>query len=224
MRRPLVVVAAARIVAFATDAYAAGTEGQPPEATESSEAWGIRLTGSTGVGVVPYAGGVAGAARVDVDAEYWLSSNIGVGGQLGFEWLSSIDLGEVVPYESGHTGRFFAAPAIAIRGSNPSSYPLFSFAFGYALGASEEDRYCDSTDPFCHGYNWTGGGSGPYASLAAAWLFHPGGVRPARAAFALGPLVRGDWFDIPEGPRTGSGWTLTAGMTIGFGIGSTRAR
>jgi hypothetical protein len=227
IRASLALVCVNWSMAFARQARAAGeTEGRALAAPESvlSDAWGMRLNSSVGGALVPYSTNASGAVRVGVDAEYWLSRNFGLGAQLGFAWLSTIDVGYFSA--SGHTTRVSLAPSIAIRGSAPTSFPLLSLALGYALGASEEDYYCEFSEGTCNASRWTGGGSGPFASLLVAWVFHPGPMHPGSAAFALGPLARVDWFGIGEGPQRGAlvdafsyfGWVFTAGITAGFGM------
>ena len=214
-------------MALARQARAAGeTENRAHAAPEpvSPEAWGVRLNGSLGAAAVAYANNASGAVRVGVDAEYWFSRNVGLGAQLGFDWLSTIVMADT--YDFGQTTRVSLAPSIAVRGSDPSSFPLASLALGYAFGSSEENHSCEYRNGICTPYSWTGGGSGPFASLLVAWMFHPWPMRPGSAAFALGPLARVDGFSLGEGPRGGAlvdvfshyGWVFTVGMTIGFGM------
>jgi hypothetical protein len=232
LRTVIVVMAAGTSSGLAPQAHAAD-ETVPPSRVRAGAvpryAWGLRLNGSWGGGGLQYADDGALVGRVGLDGEYWLSKNVGVGAQLAYESAQTFSPGGA--YNTGRTSRASVAPAVAIRGSNPTSFPLLTLALGYAFGSSTEYHACDLNS--CPETYWTALGSGPYASLMAAWSFHPGHARAESTAFALGPLIRLDAFGI--GDRRGApdafsnsnfegAWCLTAGLTIGFDVASKRTR
>jgi len=72
-------------------------------------------------------------ARAGIDGEYWLSKNVGVGGELALEYLTIFDWCGGSKCVDGKATRVSLAPAIAVRGSGPKSFPVASLA-GPCLG------------------------------------------------------------------------------------------
>jgi hypothetical protein len=215
----------------APNATLAAPEPEPP----APIAWGLRFTASAGLAYLPEdptGGGVA--LRVGLDGEYWLSKNIGIGAQLGFQALQAVDFCfDEETCNSASASRLSVAPTLTLRGNNATiptahGYPLVSLALGYSWGHTEASTSCDPdpTDqyPTCQSGDEISDTSGPYGSLTAAWIFHPG-QQPGPGAFALGPLVRVDWFSLydPTSSSFGTdtfGWTFTTGITMGFDVAS----
>jgi hypothetical protein len=190
-------------------------------------AWGLRLNGSVGYASFPnYAGG-GPAGRVGVDGEYWLSRNVGVGLELGLESLGTLNWCGGTTCTDAKATRVSLAPAIAVRGNNLTSFPIASLALGYAVGHSQTTTIADLG--YIASSGWASDAAVPYASLIGAWLFHLGHVRPASAAFALGPLVRLDGFPFAESVSgalsSGSfAWAFTLGVTLGLGVETTSGK
>jgi hypothetical protein len=227
-RAAMGVAAAVAAVALAPDVHAAGENPAPsgPAApTESAPiAGGLRPNAGAGVASSP-SGGNAMVGRVGVDGEYWLSKHVGIGVQLGFQAMTTVDLW---PTDSGSTWsehRISLAPAVTVRGSNPKTFPILSLALGYSWGHSDSHSFCDIG---CQPSSWSRDASGLYGSLMGAWLFHFATGRPD-AAFAIGPMVRIDWLTYDNFFQSGFGFqrwglTLTTGLTLGFGFPGKPAR
>ena len=220
-------MAAATLSGLEREAHAAERAGGGDAATSTDWtppiAWGLRL--NAGAGAVPD-GGIDG--RAGLDAEYWVWRNVGIGMQFAVQMWGTFNLcgGDC----SSADGRLLSiAPSVSLRGSNPANFPIVSLALGVSWGKEESLSWCDY-DPSCPGTSSKHTeGWGPYAALTAAWLFHPGELRPGAGAFAIGPLLRVDGFSIIDPASTGPGlgargWTLTTGMTFGFGLAGAAAR
>jgi hypothetical protein len=219
IRASLGLLAGASLMGIAGQARAAGAADGPahvaPEPVPSF-AWGLRFNGSIGFASDPEANQLASASRIGVDAEYWLSRSVGIGAQLAFEYLSTIDgFGET--YASSDTTRGAFAPAITVRGADPTSFPLASLALGYTLGTTATYVRCELGSIAGCQPDYGGTDSGPYASLSTAWLFHSGEVRPGSTVFAIGPLARLDVFSTDALIKYY--WVVTAGVTLAwFGV------
>jgi hypothetical protein len=216
LRAALRLAALGATVSLSPTTWADESEPPPGSVVDTARsapiAWSVRL--SAGVGLAPVPDGDLGVAgRVGIDGEYWLSKNLGIGAQVGFHAIHSVS---IWPSENATTyseDRISLAPAFAVRGANPTSFPMASLALGYSWG------HGTGRDP-----------SGLYGSLTAAWLFHPANVLKGSIVSALGPVVRIDWLTYDNFSRGGGfgfeswGWTLTAGLTIGFGVARDASR
>jgi hypothetical protein len=175
-------------------------------------------------------GSVGTAERVGIDGEYWLSKNVGIGPQFGYQVLKTFSIWPSDNGSSVSENRVSLAPAVTIRGNNPANFPIISAALGYSWGHSDWQRWCDSAEAGCTPSNGTSNASGLYGSLTGAWLFHPRYARPTSVAFALGPLIRVDWLTYHNYFRDRAfgfesfGVTFTTGLTIGFGVASRPSR
>jgi hypothetical protein len=220
LRAALGIAAAIAIVALEPEAHAVGEIAAPEGLLATDKppvrmAWGLRLNSSVGVAGLPDAQNLgAGVAwRLGLDAEYWLSKNVGVGLQLGSQALTTIDF---CPGGCGtaRANRFSLAPSVNLRGNDPRHFPTVSLALGVSQGHSEASNYCE-INTGCQSWSTVSDDWGPYGSLTGAWLFHPGHVPPGSNGFAIGPLVRLDSF-MPG--NSNFGWTFTIGVTMGFGV------
>jgi hypothetical protein len=228
------VVRAGVCVAIATIALGLLSEAQaaaeseapsPPQGDLPQAQWDVRLNAGLGYGQPRFQTGLTGCcpgARVGLDAEYWLSTYVGVGLQVGVEGLSTIRLdvgGADDSQASASQNAYTIAPALTLRGSNPRSFPFLSVAVGYSWGHSEFSNYCD---PDYLGTSLPRGQcmetydakneSGLYGSAKAAWLFR---IERGTSALTLGPMVRLDVSD---------GWLVTTGIDVGFGYASPQHR
>jgi hypothetical protein len=174
-------------------------------------AWGLRLNLGVGVAGLPHEGNGGVAWRLGLDAEYWLSKNVGVGLQFGSQALTTICLGGC---GTASANRFSLAPSFNLRGNSPTHFPTISLALGVSQGHSEASNYCE-IDTGCQPWSIVADDWWPYGSLTGAWLFHPGHVRPGSNGFAIGPLVRTDVFMFDNSTFA---WTFTTGITVGFGV------
>jgi hypothetical protein len=215
-----VSTAMATVATLTPEAHAGEREvaGSAPASADATPpiAWGLRLNGGVG-------GAADGEAawRAGLDAEYWLWRNVGIGVQFGYQQWSTFNLcaGDC----NSASGELFSiAPSVSLRGSNPANFPIVSVALGWSWEEEQSSSWCDY-DPACPGTSSSrASGGGPYGSLTAAWVFHPGDLRPAAGAFAIGPMLRVDGFSLFDGSSSGPvlstpGWTITTGVTLGFG-------
>jgi hypothetical protein len=185
--------------------------------------WGMRLNGGLGVGALSGSTDGAFGWRAGVDAEYWFSRSFGAGLQVAYQGLATVDFcgGDC---SSARVARTSIAPSLAFRGRNPANFPMVSLALGLAWGHVEMSYSCDPS-PVCSTSfsDWARDTWGPYGSLTAAWVFHPGDLRPDAMAFAIGPLFRVDCFSLKDTAASAPnlavlGWSFTTGITIGFGV------
>jgi hypothetical protein len=181
-------------------------------------AWGVRPNFSGGFAGTPDGNGPTG--RVGIDAEYWLSENVGVGVQLGLEYLTTLNVCGGSRCTDAKATRASLAPAIAVRGNGPTSFPMASLALGYAWGHSEAGTTEDVG--YVRASGWASDAAVPYSSLTAAWLFRPQQVRAGSSVFEFGPLVRLDFFPFADSVSTAfsSGsfaWAFMGGFTLGLG-------
>jgi hypothetical protein len=210
--------------ALALEREVAGRAPAPPENPDPPVAWGLRLNGGVG-------GAAEGGAvwRAGLDAEDWLWRNIGIGVQFGYQEWGTLNWCTGDCHEE--SGKLLSiAASVSLRGNNPANFPVVSLALGLAWGHEEAASWCDY-DPTCSStYGAQVDGWGPYGSLTAAWVFHPGKLRPAAGAFAIGPMVRVDAFFIDGAPQgqawavSKGGWTATTGMALGFGVAGASER
>jgi hypothetical protein len=232
LRVAIGVATAIATVALAPRADAADVDparNDPEAAGELAPIAGdLRPNVAVGVGPLPEGdGGIVG--RVGVDGEYWLSKHVGIGAQLGFQAMTTFDLSPPASGSTWSEHRVSLAPAVTFRGSNPRHFPMVSLALGYSWGHSDSQRYCELNVSDCQPWSASNEAAGLYGSLMGAWLFHSATDEGPGAAFAIGPLVRLDWLTYDNFFQSGFGfsrwgWTLTAGLTIGFGLESKRAR
>jgi hypothetical protein len=222
LRAALTLAVAGAAVGFDTEVHAADTHASsapaPPAEPPARIRWGLRVSGGVGLAVFSDQSDRGLVWRLGLDGEYWLSKNIGIGAQLGYQALATLDwLGG--SWENAN--RLSLAPSITLRGSNPMNFPALSLAAGVSWGHREEGGYSCDPGPDCNGNAYSRSDSSwePYGSLTGEWVFHPGDVRPGTAVLAIGPMLRIDWFPLDSdrfsfGPF---GWTFTTGMTLGFG-------
>lgn len=176
-------------------------------------AWGLRTDTGVGVGALPGSGGIAGV--VGYAGEVWLSKYLGIGAQLGLEYLASISLGSCGSgCSSASALRVSLGPAVTLRGSSTASFPFLSLSLGVAIGTSRYDYSCESYVVNCPVDYWHSDAPALSGTLVAAWLFHPGG--------AIGPLIRADCFKFGDSSygSPGSGavaCAFTTGVTMGLG-------
>jgi disulfide bond formation protein DsbB len=221
LRAALALAGVASILGFEPEAHAVGAneapESLPPaDAPPAPIVWGLRLNGSAGASSMSDARDGGAAWRFGLDAEYWLSKNVGVGAQFGVQGLDTINwcTGDCF---TEHANRFSLAPAITLRGSKPAIFPTISLALGLSTGHTEAYQSCEFPNSGCQSVISVTDTWGPYGSLTGAWLFHTGDVPPGSMAFAIGPLVRTDCFLLSASTY---GCTFTTGVTIGFGMAS----
>jgi hypothetical protein len=215
-------LAALTTFALARTAHAESENSGRSPSPEPAPPMAWSLTANAGVGV----GDAGVAGRVGIDAAYWLSPNLGLGAQFGFQSVGTVTLWPDDEGSSAHESRFSFAPAFVVRGSNPISFPVVSVALGYSWGHSDSEQYCDPANEVyedCSSGAWSGDASGLYGSLGAAWMFHFGRPRPSSVAFTLGPSLRLDWLTYDDFFDAGFGFekwsvTLTTGITIGFDV------
>jgi hypothetical protein len=111
---------------------------------------------------LPYEGnGVAW--RLGLDAEYWLSKNVGVGLQFGSQALTTVGF---CPGGCGtaSANRFSLAPSFNLRGNSPTHFPTISLALGISRGHREASNYCE-IDTGCQPWSIVADDWGPYGSL-----------------------------------------------------------
>jgi hypothetical protein len=218
----LVLVAVTAIIGLDAEARAdidteplGGARQGPP--SPSPIAWGLRLSAGVGGGSLPSASDGGPTVGFSLEGEYWLSRNVGVGAQLSAQWISTFNF-MCETCTSDSIRRVSLAPAIVLRGNNPRSFPTASLALGYSLGHEDASHSCDPADQRsdCQESSWSGDKSGLFGSLTAAWLFH-GTQPPGSAAFAIGPLLRLDWFSYDGLQKNVAVFTI--GLTIGVGVG-----
>jgi hypothetical protein len=188
----------------------------------SPASWGLRVSAGVGGARTPSSDAGGFAASLVVEGEYWLTRNIGVGGQIAFQSLSTVSLWCVDNCLSEDMKRVSLAPTIVFRGSNPKSAPILSLALGYSLARSDGSSSCDEAESSCQPpYHWSFSDdrSGLFGSVTAGWLFHGGPMQPGSSALAIGPLIRLDW--LTHGSLSDSsyyGWVFTVGLTVGTGV------
>jgi hypothetical protein len=172
-------------------------------------------------------GGAGLAGRVGIDAEYWLTDNIGIGAQLGYQATTTFPELFSTYNGDGYTAsdqRVSLAPAIAYQVKDRVGSPIITLAGGYAWGHRNSSSFCDSADLYpCMPSSSSRDTSGLFGSLAATWMFHLGHPQPGFVAAALGPVARLDaWTfgDRWEAGLTFDSWgaSLTVGLAVGFEV------
>jgi hypothetical protein len=227
LRTAVAVSIAATTVCLQPVARAAGEAESRSEISSGEQApsrieWGARVNAGIGVGhVATDTSLLSGLSwRAGLDGEYWWSRYVGFGFQLGLETAGHTPalFGSSATH-TATTDSFSLGPTVLLRGANPRTFPVLGVGVGYARGSYAWSSYCPdylAQAGQCSGSSsGTRDDSGPYGSLMAVWLFHPGTHGPG---LALGPLVRFDAF-YALGSNAGTTWSMTAGMEIGFGFG-----
>ncbi len=223
------LAAACGTLSLASPANAADPSEDPsPSAAPAPEPaarfeWGVRPSGAVGVG------GEGLAGRLGLDVEYWLTDNIGIGAQLAYEASTTL-ANPYWPSEDSFSGsehRLSLAPSVAVRGNGRLQSLIVSLAVGFSWGRKDEEQSCelDMVDDGCTPGSSSTDVPSYYGSLAAAWMFHPGHVRPGSIAFAIGPVTRIDtWFYAGSWNAGSDLNTYSASFTVGLAMGFDVAR